>query len=77
MTETVTNAQAMDFFRKFNQGEFPHQRLGQAFLNHFGLRQDCQDKHIGISGPVGVPCLFYLCNDGAAAQRIWEEWVNG
>ena len=74
---TVTNAQAMTFFRKFNQGEFPHQRLGQAFLNHFKLRQDCQDKHVGISGPVGDPCLFYLCNDGKAAKRIWEEWVNG
>jgi hypothetical protein len=69
---TVTNAQAMTFFRKFNQGEFPQQRLGQAFINHFKL--DCNGRH--NEDPVRT-CLFHLCNDGAAAKRIWEEWVNG
>ena len=70
----VTNAQAMTFFRKFNQGEFPHQRLGQAFINHFGLSTACAEKH--ASQP-NTPCLFHICEAGRAAKVIWEEWVEG
>lgn len=33
----VTVEQATEFFRRFNQGEFPHQRVGQAFVNNHKL----------------------------------------
>lgn len=66
----VTNIDAMDFFRRFNQGEFPHQRLGQAFINNFSL--DCCAEH----APQGF-CLFNCELEPRCAKQIWEQWVEG
>lgn len=70
MRQKVTNLQAMDFFRRWNQGEFPQQRMGQAFLNHFGL--DCHSTH----GEHDF-CLFNHEHDARSTKQIWEEWVDG
>lgn len=63
----VSNLQAMEFFRQYNQRKWPHQRLGQAFVNHFNLQ------------PRGAPVtrkLFYCPNDALSATIIWREWVE-
>lgn len=33
------------FYRDFNNGLYPHQRLGQAFFNHFKLHK-MNDNHL-------------------------------
>jgi len=44
------------FIAKFRNGEFPHQRLGQAAVNHFGL--------------VGQQYLFYIQCEKSACEYV-------
>ena len=69
MSFKVQERDVVRFFQRFNQGGFPHQRLGQAFLNHFDLRDKCHDNDSKV-------CLFNECSTGLAAKEIWENWVQ-
>ncbi len=64
--DKVTYIQAMDFFRKFNAGEFPRLRLGQAFVMAFNI--DCDWWHPEY-------CLHREEDAVKAARYIWETLV--
>lgn len=63
----ISEAGVMRFLKRYNQGEFPHLRLGQAFVNEFKL--DCQGKHPHY-------CLFHEMHDEKAAKYILGNLVD-
>lgn len=66
----VPETQVMSFFQKWNKGEFPQSwRMGQAFVNHFGL------AHPQCDVPNG-PCLFHIRDVGKATKAIWEHFTK-
>ena len=63
MKPTYTNI--TNFLGTWNRGEFPHYRLGQAFVNPFG--HDYCKGHNEVS-----PCLFHQTNNSLTIKAIWE-----
>lgn len=66
------------FLTKWKSGQFPHQRLGQAFVNHFNFSNAEQATEMAMTG-IGVP-LFYDDNLERTMERIttilegWWWW---
>ena len=65
----ITYNQVQPFLNRFNQGEFPHLRLGQAFVNEFKVECDHATPHEGA-------CLFNETDNGKAIKMIWEQYVD-
>ena len=55
------------FVRKFEQGEWPHQRFGQAFLNHFQLT--CPHD-LNEQAGTNHPCIFH------ADRKVAQGWIE-
>lgn len=53
----MTAQDILDFEKEYNQGKYPHQRLGQAFCNKFNITD---------------PDIFYEENDKVAKLKIWQ-----
>lgn len=63
MAEKISLEAYVAFLRKFyRSGDYASQRLGQAFVNHFGIECD-HDSHT---------CLFYETDEIRAAQKILD-----
>lgn len=48
-TERLTGESYAEFRRKYDAGELPFQRLGQAFVNYFGIRGYVADELWGAT----------------------------
>jgi hypothetical protein len=53
-----------EFEKKFNNHEFPHQRYGQAFCNHFNIEVEV------------FPGLFYQEDDRFARMNAWLVYMD-
>lgn len=62
MSETFTldYQETTGFLEDFDVGKFPHQRMGQAFVNRFLRGSDAITKS-----------LFYIEDEKAARRMIW------
>ena len=58
----LTAEELYDFEKKFIKNEFPHQRYGQAFCNHFSIE--------------GFSELFYMENDKLARMSAWLNFLE-
>lgn len=54
-----------EFTRRFDEGQFPHLRFGQAFLNRFF--PSCGSRYTEI---------FYVADRAKAEEMIWDEFVD-
>ena len=58
----ISRKDVTDFYESYSTGDYPHLRLGQAFLNRFY-------PHVSDSE------LFYENDDAIAAAHIEEHYV--
>lgn len=57
----------VNFYMRWRKGAFPHQRLGQAFVNEFLKEAD----------PMDTGRLFYKSNNTDSLRYIWENHFEG
>jgi hypothetical protein len=62
MNPKLTYSQFNAFYNDFKKGEFPHQRLSQAFVNTFTMGEPCPD-------------IFYETDERVATDLIVERYV--
>lgn len=66
MTGIVTYADFVQFQREYyHENKYPHERLGQAFMNHVSKMQNVKDNE-----------LFFAADDNVAMEIIWEKYVK-
>lgn len=56
-------SELMDFLIRYNQNRYPHERLGQAFINH--MISGVQDSN-----------LFYEENRKIAISKIMDKYIE-
>lgn len=57
----INSANVNNFLTQYHQGKYPHQRIGQAFCNAFGVTN---------------PRLFYVYDENVACSIIWDIVID-
>jgi len=68
----MKGSEVQSFLQAYNRGDYPHQRLGQAFVNKFG-HDHCDHGSEYPDEDSNSACLFYQQNSARAVKAIWER----